>query len=109
MVTARQWRTEIEGVFGPAGGFIGTRLSGIDLGTVIEAARAMGIPVHRGFLTRVRTFESEVLRLSSSTRTRKAPDQSPCTPAREQDCKILYGEYLAATCAQCKEMNNARH
>ena len=108
MITARQWRTEIEGVIGLKGGFIGSRLAGIDLAIVIKTAEAMEIPVDRAFLTRVRSFESQVLKAATEGK-RDAPKEGPCTRAQEEECRILYGQYFEATCRMCrKEEENAR-
>jgi len=104
MITARQWRTETEGVIGPKGGYIGTRLAGIDLPVVMRVAEAMDVPVGRAFLSRVRTFESEVLKAAASGK-KGAPKEGPCTAAEEQECRILYGEYFEATCRMCRKEN----
>lgn len=102
VLTATQWRTRIEGVISPAGGFIGERISGIDLPAVIKTAEAVDIPVNLSFVEKVRMFEQEVLKAASSN---KEADDGPCTPAKKEDCRILYGEYFEATCRMCKDKN----
>jgi len=100
-LTSRQWRTETEGVITPGGGYILPRLGGLDLGVVMKCAEACEIPVNETFLSRVHCFEAEVLIISRSG-NEKSAGNGPCTPAQKEECKIIYGDFFADTCSQCK-------
>jgi len=91
-----QWKTEIYGAFGMAGGMIGTRISALDYSVAYRTAEACGIPLTQSFIERLRFMEKEIL-------ARLKTGEEGCTTEKKKSCAAIYGEYLEWTCKNCKE------
>ena len=99
VITERQWRKEPFGVLTPAGGYISSRDSGIDMATVISIAEKLHIPTDRSFFIKLHLFEGEVLRLKAL----RESDRCSGGGIKEEECRDIFGEFFEWTCKTCKD------
>ena len=71
---------------------------GLDFNAVFKVAEAFGITPGPSFISKLRIFEREALKLFAAAGQEK---QARCNDAERQKCVKKYGKHLAWTCQNC--------